>query len=144
MYDDMANGATSVVDVGVTATGLDTDDISCADARAEVRSVLAEVCSGLPQDRVQRLRDDALLVVSELVTNALLHAGAVTRFSARLVGDELLLRVGDSSGDVPRTRASAPGSPGGHGWKIVQRLCARVQVDREPDGKTVTAVLALA
>ena len=143
MDDDKADGTTTVVGSGETATESECADLSCADARMVVRSVLMEVCCGLPLERAERLRDDALLVASELVTNALLHAGAVTGFSARLVGDELHLKVSDASREVPHDRTPVPGRQGGYGWKVVRRLCTRVRVDREPDGKTVTAVLAL-
>ncbi|MGW6273923.1 MULTISPECIES: ATP-binding protein [Streptomyces] len=122
---------------------VETEDISCADARSAVREVLAEVCGGLPMAEAQRLRDDALLVVSELTANALLHAGGVTRFVVRLQGDELELRVSDASSDVPRRQPPARGRPGGHGWMVIQRLCSRLDVAVEPGGKTITAVLSL-
>ncbi|MFJ9127366.1 ATP-binding protein [Streptomyces sp. NPDC102340] len=147
MYDATADGVMTVVEaVGTveTAPEPECEDISCADARMQVRSVLKEACGGLSLARAQQLRDDALLVVSELITNALLHAGAVTGFCARLAGNELQLRVSDASPEVPKDLSPVLGRQGGYGWTIVQRLCSRVQVDREPGGKTVTAVLALA
>ncbi|MEU6127524.1 ATP-binding protein [Streptomyces sp. NPDC047123] len=125
------------------AEAVETEDISCADARSAVREVLVEVCCGLPLPDAQRLRDDALLVVSELTANALLHAGGVTRFSVGLAGDEIQLHVSDGSRDVPQRLAAVRGRPGGHGWMVVQRLCSRLDVAVEPEGKTITAVLAL-
>ncbi|MVO85516.1 ATP-binding protein [Streptomyces sp. p1417] len=122
---------------------METEDISCADARSAVREVLKEMSRGLPQPQMQRLRDDALLVASELTANALLHAGHLTHFSARLTGDEIELRVGDASTEVPRRQPAAPGRPGGHGWMVVQRLCSRLDVVVEPDGKTIVAALEL-
>ncbi|MEV1026464.1 ATP-binding protein [Streptomyces sp. NPDC050264] len=122
---------------------VETEGVSCADARSVVRSVLLEVCCGLPLPRAQRLRDDALLVVSELTANALLHAGGVTRFTASLQGDELQLRVSDGSREVPRRLSTGHGLPGGYGWMVVQRLCSRLDVEVEQDGKTITAALAL-
>ncbi|MEV8313347.1 ATP-binding protein [Streptomyces sp. NPDC059900] len=133
----------SVAEAVETMEIVEAGDISCADARSAVREVLVEVCCGLPLPRAQRLRDDALLVVSELTANALLHAGGVTRLSARLTGDEFELRVSDSSAEVPRRRPGGPGRPGGHGWMVVERLCSRLSVEADPDGKTVTAALAL-
>ncbi len=118
-------------------------EISCADARIAVREALAELDRDPPSSEVRRLRDDALLVVSELTANALLHAGGVTHFSARLNGAELELTVGDGSTDVPRRQPVAPGLPGGHGWMVVQRLGSRVDVAVRPDGKTITVALAL-
>ncbi|MGY0490327.1 ATP-binding protein [Streptomyces sp. WG-D5] len=143
MDDDTADGAMTVVEAGEVATEPECENISCADARIMVRSVLMEVCCGLPLARARRLHDDALLVVSELVSNALLHAGAVTGFSARLTGHELHLKVSDAGAGMPRDRKPVPGRQGGYGWQIIQRLCTRVRVDGGPGGKTVTAVLAL-
>ncbi|MET7358578.1 ATP-binding protein [Streptomyces sp. NPDC005562] len=120
-----------------------TDEISCADARSAVRSALVEVCRGLPRPEAQRLHDDALLVASELAANALLHAGGVTRFGVSIEGAELRLRVGDASREVPQRQPTVRGMPGGHGWMVIQRLCSRLDVEVEPDGKTITAVLAL-
>ncbi|MFH8487635.1 ATP-binding protein [Streptomyces longisporoflavus] len=122
---------------------VEAKDISCADARSAVREVLVEVCCGLPVPRAQRLRDDALLVVSELTANALLHAGGLTRFSVHLTGDELMLRVSDGSTDVPRRKTAVRGRPSGHGWMVIERLCSRLDVEVEPTGKTITAALAL-
>ncbi|MFJ4982310.1 SpoIIE family protein phosphatase [Streptomyces sp. NPDC088732] len=51
---------------------------------------------GLPRDEV----DTALLVVSELVTNALVHTDGQVRLDLALIGDRLRIAVGDSS---PRT-----------------------------------------
>ncbi|MYW70096.1 ATP-binding protein [Streptomyces sp. SID8379] len=125
------------------AETLEAEDVSCADTRSAVRSVLLEACFALPPHEATRLRDDALLVVSELTTNALLHAGGVTRFTACLTGGELQLRVSDRSVEVPRRLPTVPGRPGGYGWMVVQRLASRVSVEVGPEGKTIVAALAL-
>ncbi|WP_338703348.1 ATP-binding protein [Streptomyces sp. Q6] len=117
--------------------------ISSADARSQLRSVLAEVCCGLPLPEARRLRDDALLVASELIANALQHAGGVTRFSIRLSSEELQLRVSDSSDTRPRALDNEKGQPGCYGWAMVRRLSSRLQVTTDAWGKTVTAALAL-
>ncbi|MEU6120830.1 ATP-binding protein [Streptomyces sp. NPDC047123] len=122
-----------------TAGTVEVQDISCADARSTVRSALAD--GGAQASR--RLLEDALLVISELAANAILHAGGITSVSARLTVDELVLEVSDSSRVTPRSTSSAAGTPGGHGWTIIHRLCARVDVDVTESGKTITAVLAL-
>ncbi|WP_317443728.1 ATP-binding protein [Streptomyces collinus] len=88
--------------------------------------------------------EDVLLVVSELVTNACLHAeGPDELFLAR---DNKVIRVEVSdrgSGQpAPRTPHRA-GRPGGHGMFIVQRLCLDWGVVRATgrSGKTVWAEL---
>ncbi|MER5948638.1 ATP-binding protein [Streptomyces sp. NPDC001904] len=127
----------------VVASATETRGISSADARSQLRSVLTEVCGGLPLPQARRLRDDALLVVSELTANALRHAGGVTRFSIRLNSKELQLRVSDASGTSPRALPPEAGRPGCYGWEMAHRLCTRLQVTTDAWGKTVTAALAL-
>ncbi|EME97363.1 ATP-binding protein [Streptomyces mobaraensis NBRC 13819 = DSM 40847] len=90
--------------------------------------------------------EDVLLVVSELVTNACLHAGGPAELLVSNRGTKVLrLEVSDlGNGEpVPRTPHRA-GRPGGHGMFIVQRLCLDWGVVRNADGagKTVWAELA--
>ncbi|MEU6068413.1 MULTISPECIES: ATP-binding protein [Streptomyces] len=88
--------------------------------------------------------EDVLLVVSELVTNACLHAeGPEDLFLAR---DNKVIRIEvtdrGTGQPAPRTPHRA-GRPGGHGMFIVQRLCLDWGVVRTPgvSGKTVWAEL---
>lgn len=88
--------------------------------------------------------EDALLVVSELVTNACLHAGGPQELRIGRGAKALRVEVADDGGGrpAPRTPHQA-GRPGGHGMFIVQRLCLDWGVERDPDGagKTVWAEL---
>ncbi|MEV0280938.1 ATP-binding protein [Streptomyces sp. NPDC050610] len=89
--------------------------------------------------------EDVLLVVSELVTNACLHAEGPEELRVACSGKVLRLEVVDlgSGTPAPRTPHRA-GRPGGHGMFIVQRLCLDWGVVRnaESAGKTVWAELA--
>ncbi|MCF3960626.1 ATP-binding protein [Streptomyces fuscigenes] len=89
--------------------------------------------------------EDVLLVVSELVTNACLHADGPERLRVSTAAKVLRLEVTDrgEGQPAPRTPHQA-GRPGGHGMFIVQRLCLDWGVQRLPDtqGKTVWAELA--
>ena len=89
--------------------------------------------------------EDVLLVVSELVTNACLHAGGADELRLRHSARSVRLEVTDSGGGKPEPRVPHRGSrPGGHGMYIVQRLCTDWGVVRHPDGpgKTVWAEIA--
>ncbi|MFJ6750911.1 MULTISPECIES: ATP-binding protein [unclassified Streptomyces] len=89
--------------------------------------------------------EDALLVVSELVTNACLHAEGPEELRLRCAAKVLRLEVSDLGAGSPAPRSPhRPGRPGGHGMFIVQRLCLDWGVVRNPDGtgKTVWAELA--
>ncbi|MFI1175117.1 ATP-binding protein [Streptomyces melanogenes] len=89
--------------------------------------------------------EDVLLVVSELVTNACLHAEGPEQLRVACTSKVLRLEVTDrgSGQPAPRTPHRA-GRPGGHGMFIVQRLCLDWGVVRTPGvpGKTVWAELA--
>jgi anti-sigma regulatory factor (Ser/Thr protein kinase) len=92
---------------------------------------------------------DALLVASELTTNAMLHGGGVTAFEVSLVGRDVRLSVSDHSKEVPRPvrRANELGPLviGGHGWPIVCRLARDIVIsDLRTGGKRITAVVSLA
>ncbi|WP_030239788.1 MULTISPECIES: ATP-binding SpoIIE family protein phosphatase [unclassified Streptomyces] len=72
-------------------TALSGSSLAPGSARALVRTALAEWSAlGLPgaEHLTDRLADDALLVVSELVTNAVVHAGTDVEFECRLEGDD--------------------------------------------------------
>ncbi|MGW0556232.1 ATP-binding protein [Streptomyces sp. NPDC002926] len=89
--------------------------------------------------------EDVLLVVSELVTNACLHAEGPEELKVRCDGKVLRLEVSDRGAGQPSPRTPhRAGRPGGHGMFIVQRLCLDWGVVRVPGapGKTVWAELA--
>ncbi|MFK0296528.1 ATP-binding protein [Streptomyces sp. NPDC090442] len=89
--------------------------------------------------------EDVLLVVSELVTNACLHAEGPEELRLRCAAKVLRLEVSDLGAGSPSPRSPhRPGRPGGHGMFIVQRLCLDWGVVRNADGagKTVWAELA--
>lgn len=116
--------------------------INPAAARHHVRQVL--LATGLTPDSASEPFGDALLVASELVTNALVHAGGVTAFAARVRRGALELRVSDPSDIFPTIRDLDHTSPGGFGLPLVTRLCATVDIQLDvPVGKTVTAVIRL-
>ncbi|MEU6670182.1 ATP-binding protein [Streptomyces sp. NPDC046727] len=88
--------------------------------------------------------EDVLLVVSELVTNACLHAEGPEEVVIACDNKVIRLEVSDrgTGQPAPRTPHRA-GRPGGHGMFIVQRLCLDWGVVRTPgrSGKTVWAEL---
>jgi anti-sigma regulatory factor (Ser/Thr protein kinase) len=89
--------------------------------------------------------EDVLLVVSELVTNACLHADGPEQLQVSCNAKVLRLEVVDLGTGTPAPRTPhRAGRPGGHGMFIVQRLCLDWGVIRHADGigKTVWAELA--
>ncbi|WNM35561.1 ATP-binding protein [Streptomyces sp. Li-HN-5-11] len=88
--------------------------------------------------------EDVLLVVSELVTNACLHAEGPDQLEITCDKKVIHIEVSDrgTGQPAPRTPHRA-GRPGGHGMFIVQRLCLDWGVVRTPGvaGKKVWAEL---
>ncbi|MFJ3826139.1 ATP-binding protein [Streptomyces nodosus] len=88
--------------------------------------------------------EDVLLVVSELVTNACLHADGPEELWITCDNKVLRIEVSDRGAGQPSPRTPhRAGRPGGHGMFIVQRLCLDWGVVRTPGiaGKKVWAEL---
>jgi anti-sigma regulatory factor (Ser/Thr protein kinase) len=78
-----------------------------------------------------------VLAVSELVTNAVEHAGTSIDLRAGVGDGRLRVEVADGSGDLPHARTPDAGRLGGRGLHLVQQLADRWSVDTTPVGKTV-------
>ncbi|MEU3979749.1 ATP-binding protein [Streptomyces sp. NPDC026672] len=88
--------------------------------------------------------EDVLLVVSELVTNACLHADGPDELFLSCDNKVIRIEVSDRGSGQPAPRTPhRSGRPGGHGMFIVQRLCLDWGVVRTPGvaGKKVWAEL---
>ncbi|MFF7361268.1 ATP-binding protein [Streptomyces sp. NPDC008125] len=111
-----------------------------AEARDAIAAFLEQLDPPPRADAVQNL----LLLVSELVTNAIRHAGGVC--ALRLAADRrvLQIRVSDHSSAHPQDRTpDLTGRTGGFGWPMIRRLAHDVQVrSREGGGKVVVATVA--
>ncbi|MCX5152061.1 ATP-binding protein [Streptomyces sp. NBC_00320] len=83
--------------------------------------------------------EDTLLLVSELLTNASLHAGGCIEL-ALSAGEVLRIEVFDGTTTLPHRHPSPQrGLPGGHGLHIVERLSDRWGTHTHENGKAVWA-----
>jgi serine/threonine-protein kinase RsbW len=111
---------------------------STADAAAEARRALESLGRALSPRR----RRDAQLLVSEVVTNAVRHAGLRTDDWIRLTGclrDRVVhVEVHDpGSGFEPREQHPDPGRASGWGLFLVAELADRWGVERTDPGTLV-------
>ncbi len=88
-------------------------------------------------------RDDALLVCSELATNAMLHAESPFRVTLELQPEQVRIALRDASNELPVGRVAHRDLDGGRGIALVEVLTQAWGVDPLPDGKVVWAELAL-
>jgi len=119
-----------------------------AEARRAVERAVAARCRATRTRCDKDALGDALLVVSELTTNAIRHGGGVTGFRVDVVEPGVRVSVCDRSDELPV--AGDPFDPagrrrvGGRGWPIVCRLARDVRVSELPaGGKCITALVAL-
>ncbi|MEU9292241.1 ATP-binding protein [Streptomyces sp. NPDC048266] len=111
---------------------------AAARARQEVHRLAGDaLVAGHPLR--QATENDAVLVVSELVTNAIRYADGECTLDLALEGDGIGIDVHDGNPDPPRPRAHDPAREGGFGWGIVARLVDDLTVHRDAHGKTVHA-----
>ena len=83
------------------------------------------------------LVEDAELAVSELVTNALVHAGTPVEMVAHADEGFVRVEVADGSVHLPRVREYAATSGTGRGLKLLDRTVDRWGAHRQGPGKVV-------
>lgn len=108
-------------------------------AAAAARRFVSGCLAGGPEDAVA----NAELVVSELVTNSILHAGSVMRIGVRQAGTVVRLEVGDQDRRRPEPKQYSLDAGTGRGLQLVEALAVAWGVDAGRDGKTVWADVAL-
>ena len=87
--------------------------------------------------------DMVALATSEVVTNALTHAGGDVTLTVRLDDGTLRVEVGDTSGTLPVVGPFTPDATSGRGMYIVDSVADAWGVDQVPDdGKVVWFAMA--
>ena len=90
---------------------------------------------------LDQLIDDGSIIVSELVTNAIIHADSDFAVSLSSHGDAVRLSVRDNRPVVPVLRSPLPVAISGRGLRMVAALARRWGTFLEGDGKVVWAEL---
>jgi anti-sigma regulatory factor (Ser/Thr protein kinase) len=108
---------------------------SVRNARSLVRSIMAE--------QAAELRDVAVLLTDELVTNAVVHGGGHFVLTAELGARSLRVAVADPSPASPQVLAPSIEQEHGRGMAIVASLATAWGADTEGAGKEVWFTLDL-
>lgn len=110
---------------------LDSGEEPARRARAYANGVLS--AWQLPQ----ALRDDIVIVVGELVVNAVLHSGVAQELRLRRTPHRVVLEVLDRSPRPPRPRPTDPEAESGRGLYMVAQLADRWGARPLEGGKSV-------
>jgi anti-sigma regulatory factor (Ser/Thr protein kinase) len=93
----------------------------------------------------ERATEDAAgLLTSEVVANAIVHAGGEVALRVRCDGARALVEVHDDGAELPERRQVHAARPGGYGMQIIDALADSWGVTQVPgDGKIVWFEIAL-
>ena len=126
---DAALAALDVLSDRVDA-GFPGEPRSVAGARAFARRALESW-------REPDLADTVALLLSELVTNAVVHAASAPNVAIHLLPDRVHVEVSDRDSTPVTTRAATPDAESGRGLALVEALAERWGQVELPDGKVV-------
>ncbi|WP_228973099.1 ATP-binding protein [Streptomyces sp. DH12] len=90
-------------------------------------------------ERAPETVDDVLLAVSELITNAHVHAHSSAQVVLTWDNRCLHVSVHDAGDRLPAPRTPDTTSPGGRGLALVDALSDHWHTHPQKDGKTITA-----
>jgi anti-sigma regulatory factor (Ser/Thr protein kinase) len=126
-----ATGGSFAGEAGVLELALPADPSSAGAARHSLAGYCEEL--EVPDD----LTDDALMAISELVTNAVLHADTPTIAWAEYRAGSITLAVVDGSADLPALLAPSQSREDGRGMAIIDELGATWGLIKTSLGKIV-------
>jgi PAS domain S-box-containing protein len=86
--------------------------------------------------------DTVALIVSELVTNAVLHTGSAPTLRLRTAAETIYVEVSDDDSRPPRMRDPGDDDDGGRGLHLIEALSRRWNVRNTTAGKVVWAEIA--
>ena len=151
-----SRGAVGYVEKGMSPRRTVADVVAVAGIVESIQRVLASRTTTLEQDTrsgatARRFMEETLegwgdtaelldivnLLVTELVTNAVVHAGSEADVAVVLTPTALRVEVGDHSEVVPSPKVADDWDTSGRGVGLVDTLADRWGVELRPGGKTI-------
>jgi anti-sigma regulatory factor (Ser/Thr protein kinase) len=99
-------------------------------APGQARRHFEQVCSHLPP----AVRSDACLVLSEIVTNAVVHARTMITIAIECDGNVVAVAVTDNSSETPQLKDRGDLHEGGRGLLLVDGLATSWGCETSSDG----------
>ena len=155
VHRTLAHGAVGYVEKGLSAKAMVDDIVAVAGMLEVVASALDEHRTHLERDlrssaAARRFVEEALrrwdcdglldtvnLLVSELVTNSVLHAGSAPDIGVMLKPHAIRIEVSDEGGMLPDVRQVSTDATSGRGLALVEALSSAWGVEDVRGGKTV-------
>jgi DNA-binding NarL/FixJ family response regulator len=123
-------GAEAATELATAHIGLPPVLSSAAQARRFVRTTL-------PDWSLTSLLDNALLLTTELVTNAVIHARSPVGVTLKLTGDRLRVEVADRGPGALIMREPVEGNTFGRGLQLLEALSSAWGTSADEQGKLV-------
>lgn len=151
----LTHGAVGYVEKGLSARTMVNDVVSVAGMLDAVEMALAEKRTHLDRDprssaAARRFVEETLehwecgplldtvnLLVSELVTNSILHADSPADIAVLLKPEVVRVEVTDRGAGMPGVKAAESVATSGRGMALVEMLSSSWGVEPTPQGKTV-------
>lgn len=113
------------------------DRLTVPSLPASIASVRRFAVAACRANGHEELADAVALLVSEVATNALVHAAGNVQVRVVSRGDVLRVEVADESPQLPKPRSAGPLEEGGRGLALVESLASAWGVVPTDHGKVV-------
>lgn len=114
-----------------------TTELTLPPAPSSVSAARRFVADALVELGAEGACDDAATLVSELATNAVLHARTPFTIAVSRIDGEVRISVRDHSLAQPRVRDYGTGATTGRGMRLIEAMATDWGVEPEDDGKSV-------
>ena len=119
-------------------SGQDTRSLDLPPTARSTREARHFVDATLTDWDLTALRDTALLLTSEVVTNSVLHARSRVHVEILRADDGVTIEVSDASVRTPIRRAQSGDATTGRGIDLLEQLASSWDVTVRSDGKTIS------